>query len=75
MHNLNAFIPFSFGPANCVGKNLAMQEMRMVICLLMQKLDFRFADNWNPDEYDHGLCDFLVSVREKLPVIVTPRKA
>ena len=26
-HNPDAFIPFSFGPANCVGKNLAMASI------------------------------------------------
>lgn len=74
VHNLNAFVPFSFGPSNCVGKNLAMQEMRMVVCLFMQRLEFKFAEDWNPDEFDHGLCDFFVSVREKVPVTVKPRK-
>ena len=30
VHNRNAFIPFSFGPANCVGKNLALMELRAI---------------------------------------------
>ncbi|OBZ71623.1 hypothetical protein A0H81_08343 [Grifola frondosa] len=29
VHNAAAFIPFSYGPENCVGKALALQEMRM----------------------------------------------
>ncbi|KAG6815053.1 hypothetical protein H0H93_011139, partial [Arthromyces matolae] len=28
--NQLAFVPFSFGPSNCVGKNLAWMEMRML---------------------------------------------
>ncbi|KAJ8089129.1 hypothetical protein PM082_014377 [Marasmius tenuissimus] len=40
-HNLQAFIPFSYGPANCVGKNLALMEMRMVICALVKSFMFR----------------------------------
>ena len=72
-HNTHAFLPFSFGPANCVGKNLAMLEMRMVTCLIMQKLEFKFMEGWNPEEFTQKLCDYLVFVRDKLPVSVKPR--
>ncbi|PSS01016.1 hypothetical protein PHLCEN_2v4082 [Hermanssonia centrifuga] len=72
-HNPNAFIPFSFGPSNCVGKNLALQEMRMLVCHFMQKLDARFPDGWNPDEWEGDLEDKLVTKLGHLPVIVERR--
>lgn len=31
-----AFIPFSYGPANCAGKTLAMIEMRYVVATLVR---------------------------------------
>lgn len=37
-----ALIPFSFGPANCVGRSLALLEMRMVVAALMQRFEMRF---------------------------------
>ena len=37
----NAFAPFSLGPFGCIGKNLALMELRTVICLLVSK-------NWCP---------------------------
>ncbi|KAK1233759.1 hypothetical protein PQX77_003076 [Marasmius sp. AFHP31] len=37
-----AFLTFSTGPANCVGKNLALMEMRMVACTLVKR--FRFVE-------------------------------
>lgn len=74
IHNLNAFIPFSLGPSNCVGKSLAMHEMRMVVCFFMQKFELKFADGWDPDEYDRGMKDFFIVVREKLPVIIKSRE-
>ena len=40
-HNMAASIPFSYGPASCVGKNLAMMEMRMVLCWMLRR--FRFS--------------------------------
>ncbi|THH32433.1 hypothetical protein EUX98_g1786 [Antrodiella citrinella] len=48
VHNPNAFIPFSFGPANCVGKNLALKEMKMVLCHLLQQIELQFAKGYDP---------------------------
>ncbi|KAF8442381.1 cytochrome P450 [Boletus edulis BED1] len=72
-HNLAAFIPFSFGPANCVGKNLAYQEMRTVVCMMMQRLDFEFADGYDPECWDRDLKDYFVATKGKLPVVLSPR--
>ncbi|KAI8984902.1 high nitrogen upregulated cytochrome P450 monooxygenase 2 [Trametes punicea] len=76
-HNTAAFIPFSFGPANCVGRGLALQEMRMLICLLIQRLDMRFPDRnlWDPREYEEGLEDWFTIQKPALRVVVTPRQA
>jgi cytochrome P450 len=72
-HNTAAFIPFSFGPANCVGKNLAYQEMRTVVCMMMQRLDFRFADGYDPESWDRDLKDYFVAIKGELPVVLSPR--
>ncbi|KAI1789656.1 high nitrogen upregulated cytochrome P450 monooxygenase 2 [Ganoderma leucocontextum] len=73
IHDAAAFIPFSYGPANCVGKGLAMQELRMVICLLMQKLHLRLADDWDPKVYDKQILEWLVMIKPYLPVVVERR--
>ncbi|KAJ7625445.1 cytochrome P450 [Mycena rosella] len=73
IHDLSAFIPFSFGPANCVGKNLALQEMRMVICTLMGKFDMRFAEGFDVRSWEDNLCDYFITRKGKLPVIFLPR--
>jgi cytochrome P450 len=74
VHNTAAFTPFSYGPANCVGKSLAMQEMRMVICLMMQKLDVRKADGYDVEtRWENDLQDFFVSKRGCFPVHITRR--
>lgn len=75
IHNPNAFIPFSFGPSNCVGKNLALQEIRMVLCHLFQQVDVQFADGYNPDMWDNNVRDCFTLEVGKLPVVATPRGA
>lgn len=74
VHNRNAYVPFSFGPANCVGKNMALLEMRIVICHLMQCLDLRLADGWDPAEWDEHITERFTIMVGKLPVVVTPRQ-
>lgn len=72
-HNPNAFVPFSFGPANCVGKNLALQEMKMVVCNLVQKLDMRLAEWYDPTEWDRAIEEQLVISVGRLPVVIKRR--
>ena len=74
VHVVNAFIPFSFGPTNCVGKNLAMQEMRVVVCHVIQKLDLRLEDGWDASEFTREHKDYFVAEVGKLPVTVRQRK-
>ncbi|KZP23056.1 cytochrome P450 [Athelia psychrophila] len=70
-----AFTPFSFGPSNCVGKNLAIQEMRMVVCLMLQSFDMRFAEGYDVQRWEKDLEDRLITHVGKLPVVLTARKS
>ncbi|GJE99305.1 cytochrome P450 [Phanerochaete sordida] len=73
VHDANAWVPFSFGPSNCVGKALALQEMRMVLCHLVRRLRFRFADGYDPAQYERDLEDRFVASVGRLPVVVEAR--
>ena len=75
VHNVNAFIPFSFGPANCVGKNLALKEIKMTLCHLTQNAECRFADGYDPNEYEEEMKDWFAFQVSSIPVVVTPRGA
>ncbi|EKM54590.1 uncharacterized protein PHACADRAFT_163000 [Phanerochaete carnosa HHB-10118-sp] len=73
-HDANAFIPFSFGPENCVGKNLAQMEMRMVCCYLVQNLEFELEKGWDPAGRERAVEDqFVMRVRDPVPVVVRRR--
>lgn len=75
VHDTRAYAPFSFGPNNCVGRGLALQEMRMLAALLMRRFEMRFADVWDHREYEEGLEDWFVIQKPALRVVLTPRRA
>ena len=43
------YMPFSAGPRNCVGRPLALLEMRVVICKLLQHYSFELPRDSDPD--------------------------
>ncbi|KAJ7653938.1 cytochrome P450 [Mycena polygramma] len=71
--NGDAFIPFSTGPANCAGKNLAMLEIRMVMAYIMQAFDMRLVDGYDKQRWEAELKDYFVLQKGSLPVILTSR--
>ena len=71
--NTAAFIPFSFGPANCAGKNLAYMEMRMVVALVIQRVNLSLDNDYDPSQWEKGLEDFFLVKKGKLPVVLSPR--
>ena len=72
-HDESGFIPFSIGPMNCVGKTLAMQEMRMVLCAFLQKFRIRAEDGWDLRRYERNYRDYLTAQRPELPVMLEVR--
>lgn len=69
-----AFIPFSHGPANCVGRPLAMTEMRYVIALLVKRFTMSFADGYDPAQWERDLTDRFVFAKGQLPVKLSLRE-
>ncbi|KAG2110892.1 cytochrome P450 [Suillus discolor] len=73
IHDTKAFVPFSFGPMHCVGKQLAYQELRMAVCAMMHRLNFSFAPGYNPESWEHDLKDYFVAMKGSLQVVLSPR--
>jgi len=72
--NQNALLAFSYGPANCIGKQLAWVEMRMVVCLLVKNFDLSFVPGYNPCQYESEMRDYYLTIKGSLPAILSPRK-
>jgi cytochrome P450 len=48
--NRDVFKPFSYGPRDCIGKNLAYAEMRLIVSHLLYRFDFEVLpgqDDWH----------------------------
>lgn len=72
--NHAAFLPFSLGPMNCVGKPLAQLELRVVVASLVQQFDMELRPGWNPDNWEKNLEDYFVFVKGNLPVVLRTRE-
>ncbi|KAF8205675.1 cytochrome P450, partial [Mycena galopus ATCC 62051] len=72
-HDTSAFIPFSLGPANCVGQKFAKRELLMVLSVLFKSFDIRFADGFDSEAWPMSMQDFFVVTRGPLRVNLTPR--
>jgi len=73
-HNTAAFIPFSYGPANCVGKNLALIEMRMLLCWVLRRFRFSKAPGIDYEGWEEKIQDWFIVHQEPLMVSVSFRE-
>jgi len=72
-HDTAAFIPFSHGPTMCVGKNLALMEMRMVVCWVLRRFRFSKAPGVDYAEWERKIQDWYLVHQEPLVVNVSLR--
>jgi cytochrome P450 len=73
-HNTAAFIPFSYGPTMCVGKGLALMEMRMLLCWVLRRFQFSKVPGVNYAEWERNIQDWYVVHQEPLVVNVSLRE-
>ncbi|KAK1226653.1 hypothetical protein PQX77_010365 [Marasmius sp. AFHP31] len=71
--NQAAFIPFSIGPMNCVGKALAQVELRAVIATLVQRFDMDLKAGWDRTLWERELEDYFVLRKGALPICMQKR--
>lgn len=62
----SAFEPFSYGPRNCIGKNLAYAELRLIMAKLFWNFDFVLQ----PESHAWPDKQRAFTVWEKIPLMV-----
>jgi cytochrome P450 len=68
-----AFNPFSYGPASCVRENLALLELRVVTCFIVQRFNFKAKDGFKLESWEEGIEDLFMIKRLPLPVVMEAR--
>lgn len=66
-------MPFSYGPTVCVGKNLALLEMRMVACWLLSRFTMRPAKGTDLQAFEESIEDYFVVKKGALWVEIQAR--
>ncbi|KAJ5160583.1 uncharacterized protein N7482_007587 [Penicillium canariense] len=69
--NRGAMQPFSFGPRNCIGRNLAYVEMRIILARMIFNFDMELAE---PEKDWLDQDSFFLWDKSALNVKLTPRK-
>ncbi|ROW07794.1 hypothetical protein VMCG_03516 [Cytospora schulzeri] len=69
----SVFSPFSIGPYNCVGKQLALMEIRGVTSRILQRYDVSLAPGQTREAFINGLVDGFTLACPKLNLVFTPR--
>lgn len=71
--NRAVFKPFSHGSRDCIGKNLAYGEMRLMIARLLYRFDFELA--FEQDGWHDSQRTFIVWEKGPLYLRLQPRTA
>ncbi|KAJ5837014.1 benzoate 4-monooxygenase cytochrome P450 [Penicillium robsamsonii] len=72
--NPEAFAPFLLGPYNCLGKSLALMQVRHVLVELIQRYEIVLAPGADPEKYWKERTDGFVMGLAPLELSFTERK-
>lgn len=69
-----AFCPFSIGPRGCIGKSMALMEMRLTLARMFFLFDVELADTIGQDEKGHlHMVDHFTSQKSGPNVVIKKR--
>ncbi|PSN65038.1 cytochrome P450 monooxygenase-like protein [Corynespora cassiicola Philippines] len=74
VHDKRAFAPFSIGGRQCVGKILALVELRLTTAILLQHFDIKFAPGYDPDTMWRGMKDQVTAQPGRVLCTFKPRE-
>jgi len=66
-----AYVPFSAGSRNCIGRNFALQEATIVLATVMQRFHVKHVNRGPQDEMEAAFVGVLQPTRFK--AVFVPR--
>jgi cytochrome P450 family 628 len=69
-----AYIPFGYGVHSCVGKPLALREMRLTISSVARDFDLVFGESYEGAKFDEEIKDHMIVKLGALDLKVIPRR-
>jgi cytochrome P450 len=70
--NRDAFIPFSIGAYSCVGKPLAMMELRVITATIAKNFDFTFAKGFDVAGFETSMTNDFTMTPPSVRVVASP---
>lgn len=71
--NKDAWIPFSIGAYSCVGKPLAMMELRVITATVVRNFDISFAKGFDPAKFESTVTNDFTMTPPSVAVVLSPR--
>jgi cytochrome P450 len=67
-HVQDAFIPFSYGPGVCIGKPVALHNMKLIIAKALQKFELSFPKDFDAGKFDTSYKEHNLWLHDPLMV-------
>lgn len=52
-----SFIPFTFGPRNCLGQTLARLELKVLLSRFLTRVDYKIKDDQMENDYRYSIME------------------
>ncbi|KIW97748.1 uncharacterized protein Z519_01332 [Cladophialophora bantiana CBS 173.52] len=74
-HNPQAWIPFQTGAYACAGKQLALNELRLLVAMIVHNFDVILQNDFDHEAFESSIQSFQSLVMGPLPVLIKSRVA
>ncbi|KAK0457763.1 cytochrome P450 [Desarmillaria tabescens] len=72
--NHDAFMPFSSGYGSCVGKHLALQNIKILVSSIIHKFDIELKSGFDPIQFDKSYKEYGLWTHDALELMFKVRK-